>query len=162
MFKAQVALAVLSAGLDISLDQYGAREGPDGLEQTSAGLRRALADLSAAGGGWLTVPPGTWHVQPVNLTSHMVLWLAKGATLVADTSMARLPVIPALPSWGPPLDEATVRREGVLKAQADLRDALPRYQPLLWGNKVQNVTITGENGTLDGRPAAVESAGLSA
>lgn len=28
--------------------------------------------------------------------------------------------------------------------------------------QVQNVTITGENGTLDGRPAAVESAGLSA
>eukprot|EP00435_Cladocopium_sp_Y103_P028700 s3134_g7.t1 len=42
---------------------------------------------------------------------------------------------------------------GVLRSQADLRDAIPRYQPLLWGDKVRNVSITGENGTIDGRGA---------
>lgn len=148
------ALVVSAVGLDVSLDQYGAVEGPDGREATSEGFRRALANIDEAGGGSLTIPLGSWYVSPVALTSNLVLWLSAGATLVAETGpLSKLPVIPALPSWGPVMSEELLQKEGFLRSQADLRDAIARYQPLLWGNKVRNVTITGENGTIDGRGA---------
>ncbi|CAJ1418621.1 unnamed protein product, partial [Effrenium voratum] len=143
-------LPLLAASLEVSLEDYGALRGPSGLAASTSALRRALAAVALEGGGQVTVPPGTWHLGPVNLTSNLVLWLSEGATLVADTEPSRLPVLPALPSWGPALTAAEVLKEGLLRPQADLRDAVPRYQPLLWGNKVRNVTITGENGTIDG------------
>eukprot|EP00435_Cladocopium_sp_Y103_P004855 s1455_g1.t1 len=108
---ALVALVVCTCSLDVSLEQYAALEGPEGIEASSNGFQRALADIAEAGGGCLTIPPGTWYVRPVNLTSHLVLWLSFGATLVAETALAQLPVLPALPSWGPPMSEETARRE---------------------------------------------------
>ncbi|CAE8643918.1 unnamed protein product [Polarella glacialis] len=157
MMLAVAVLALLfvspSCCLDVSPEVYGAVAGENGREASTRAFREALADISTAGGGTLRVPSGTWYLGPLNLTSHLVLWLSSGATLVADTDMQRLPVLPALASYGPadgPKSE-TALGLGLLRPQADLRDAISRYQSLFWGFEVENVTITGENGTIDGQ-----------
>ncbi|CAE8703985.1 unnamed protein product [Polarella glacialis] len=105
MMLAVAVLALLfvspSCCLDVSPEVYGAVAGENGREASTRAFREALADISTAGGGTLRVPSGTWYLGPLNLTSHLVLWLSSGATLVADTDMQRLPVLPALASYGP-------------------------------------------------------------
>lgn len=139
----------LVAALDVSVVDYGAVG--DGQQLCTEAFRRAIADIAAVGGGVLRVPAGTFFTGSISLTSHFVLWLAHGATLKADTDRQRLqmrPLLPALPAYGPdPMPEWMDPR----KPQADLRDAIPRAPPLLHGVGLENVTITGENGTLDGQ-----------
>jgi len=142
--------------LDVSVAAYGARpeDGSAGaVERCTQAFRSALADVAAAGGGTIRVPPGTFHLGPLNLTSNLVLWLESGATLRADVDQERLPLLPALPAYGPGGSLAAAKRRAWsrMHAMADLRDAIPRYQPLLYGEGLENVTITGQNGTLDGR-----------
>ena len=45
----------------------------------------AIAALADRGGGQLNVPPGRWLTGPFNLTSHMTLFLAEGAEILAIT-----------------------------------------------------------------------------
>ena len=45
------------------------------------GVVGALARLRAAGGGTMYVPRGVWLSPPLNLTSHLTLYLAAGAIL---------------------------------------------------------------------------------
>ena len=45
------------------------------------GVVGALARLRAAGGGTMYVPRGVWLSPPLNLTSHLTLYLAAGAVL---------------------------------------------------------------------------------
>ncbi|XP_073109148.1 probable polygalacturonase isoform X2 [Elaeis guineensis] len=69
-----------------------------------------------------------------NLTSHMTLFLARGAVIKATLDTSSWPLIDALPSYGR-------GRE------------LPggRYMSLIHGNGIHDVIITGENGTIDGQ-----------
>lgn len=149
-----LAAAVLFLGLlggladaetvDVVVTDFGAVG--DGLQLCTEAFRRALTHVAKHGGGVLRVPRGVFLTGPLSLTSHLVFWLESGAKLLADTDRQRLPMVPALPSYGPEHPEIDARRR-----QADLRDAIHRFQPLLHGVDLENVTITGHNGTLDGQ-----------
>ena len=91
----------------------------------------ALEQLGPAG-GTLLVPKGVWKCGPMNLTSHTVLYLESGATLKADTG-ADWPLYGPLSIYGQGHDHPG-----------------PRRAPFLGGFGVQNLTIGGENGTIDG------------
>ncbi|CAA6665871.1 unnamed protein product [Spirodela intermedia] len=86
------------------------------------------------GGTLLYVPQGVWLTGSFNLTSHMTLFLAKGAVIRATQDTMGWPLIDPLPSYGR-------GRE------------LPggRYVSLIHGGGVRDVIITGENGTIDGQ-----------
>lgn len=43
----------------------------------------AISKLGKKGGGQLNVPPGRWLTAPFNLTSHMTLFLAEDAEILA-------------------------------------------------------------------------------
>nr|XP_010924850.1 probable polygalacturonase [Elaeis guineensis] len=109
----------------------------DGRTLNTAAFQRAVAEIErrrAANGTLLYVPPGVWLTGPFNLTSHMTLFLAKGAVIKSTQDTSSWPLIDPLPSYGR-------GRE------------LPggRYMSLIHGNGIQDVIITGENGTIDGQ-----------
>ncbi|OAY70992.1 putative polygalacturonase, partial [Ananas comosus] len=93
-----------------------------------------IQHLRRRGGTMLYVPPGIWLTGSFNLTSHMTLFLARGAVIKATQDTWNWPLMDPLPSYGR-------GRE------------LPggRYTSLIHGNGISDVIITGENGTIDGQ-----------
>lgn len=144
-----LCLSTSSLSLDINIVDYGAVPEAAGLESTTHAMRRALADIEEAHGGTIRVPRGSFYLGPVNLTSNLVLYLENGATLLADTALERMVVLAPLPSWGPNDPGAWERAKEL--PEGAYRDGTPYYQAMIHGYNVHNVTITGENGTLDGR-----------
>ncbi|CAK8534889.1 unnamed protein product [Lathyrus sativus] len=92
-----------------------------------------LKSFADKGGAQLYVPPGTWLTQSFNLTSHLTLFLEKGAVIVGSQDSHHWEVVDPLPSYGRGLE-------------------VPggRYQSLINGYKLQDMVITGNNGTIDG------------
>ncbi|CAL5198925.1 unnamed protein product [Lathyrus oleraceus] len=92
-----------------------------------------LKSFADKGGAQLYVPPGTWLTQSFNLTSHLTLFLEKGAVIIGSQDSHHWDVVDPLPSYGRGLE-------------------VPggRYQSLINGYKLQDVVITGNNGTIDG------------
>jgi hypothetical protein len=57
----------------------------DGRAVNTHAFERAVQAIADRGGGQLNVPPGRWLTGPFNLTSHMTLFLAEGAEILAIT-----------------------------------------------------------------------------
>nr|CAD1843297.1 unnamed protein product [Ananas comosus var. bracteatus] len=93
-----------------------------------------IQHLRRRGGTMLYVPPGIWLTGSFNLTSHMTLFLARGAVIKATQDTWNWPLMDPLPSYGR-------GRE------------LPggRYTSLIHGNGISDVIITGENEQLMGK-----------
>ncbi|XP_048563674.1 probable polygalacturonase [Triticum urartu] len=109
----------------------------DGRTLNTAAFAAAVASIQrrrARGGALLYVPPGVWLTGPFSLTSHMTLFLARGAVIRATQDTSSWPLIDPLPSYG---------RGRELPGK--------RYISLIHGNGLQDVFITGENGTIDGQ-----------
>lgn len=64
-----------------NLIDFGAVE--DSRIVNTGAFERAVQAIKARGEGQLNVPPGTWITAPFNLTSHMTLFLAEGAVILA-------------------------------------------------------------------------------
>lgn len=96
-----------------------------------------LRQFESDGGSLLYVPPGKWLTGSFNLTSHFTLFLHKDAAILASQDVNEWPLIDPLPSYG----------RG--------RDAPGgRYSSLIFGSKLTDVVITGDNGTIDGQGAS--------
>ncbi|KAF7813527.1 putative polygalacturonase isoform X1 [Senna tora] len=92
-----------------------------------------LKSFADKGGAQLYVPPGKWLTGSFNLTSHLTLFLEKGAVIIGSQDPSNWEVIEPLPSYGRGLE-------------------VPggRYQSLINGYKLLDVVVTGNNGTIDG------------
>ncbi|PAN05181.1 hypothetical protein PAHAL_1G120200 [Panicum hallii] len=86
------------------------------------------------GGTELRVPAGTWLTGSFNLTSHMTLFLARGAVLKATQDARGWPLVEPLPSYG---------------RGRELPGA--RYASFINGNGLRDVVITGDKGVIDGQ-----------
>lgn len=95
-----------------------------------------IQHLRRSGGTLLFIPPGVYLTGSFNLTSHMTLYLAKGAVIKATQDTWNWPLIAPLPSYG----RGRERPGG-------------RYMSFIHGDGLQDVVITGENGTIDGQGA---------
>ncbi|WOL02130.1 putative polygalacturonase [Canna indica] len=93
-----------------------------------------IQHLRKRGGTLLYIPAGVWLTGSFNLTSHMTLYLAKGAVIKATQDVWSWPLVDPLPSYG---------RGRELPGS--------RYMSLIQGNGIRDVVITGENGTIDGQ-----------
>src|SRR5690554_1911337 len=88
----------------------------------------AVEACAGEGGGTVYVPAGTYLTGPVHLKSNITLYLEAGARVVFAGEQKDYPVV--FSRW-----------EGVDQKT---------YSPMIFGEKVENVTITGR-GVLDGR-----------
>ncbi|KAK9145392.1 hypothetical protein Sjap_005295 [Stephania japonica] len=119
----------------ISINDFGGVG--DGRTINTNAFREAIyriEHLRRRGGTLLYIPPGVYLTESFSLTSHMTLYLAKGAVIRATQDTSRWPLIPPLPSYG---------RGRELPG--------PRYRSFIHGEGLRDVIITGENGTIDGQ-----------
>lgn len=111
------------------ITDFGGR--PGGSPATDA-IARAIATCTAAGGGRVIVPAGTFLTGAVHLTDNVDLHLEDGAVLrFLQDPRAYLPVV-------------TTRFEGV---------ECMNYSPFIYAFQARNVAVTGR-GTLDGQADA--------
>lgn len=109
----------------------------DGETSNTQAFERAVAAIAAVaadGGGQLNVPPGVWLTAPFNLTSHMTLFLAAGSVILGVQDEPYWPLMPPLPSYGRGREYPG-----------------PRYGSLIHGQHLEDIVITGHNGTIDGQ-----------
>lgn len=119
----------------VSITDFGAVG--DGKTMNTKSFRAAIyriQHLRRRGGSLLYVPPGVYLTESFNLTSHMTLFLAKGAVIKATQETWNWPLIAPLPSYG---------RGRELPGE--------RYMSFIHGDGLRDVIITGENGTIDGQ-----------
>jgi polygalacturonase len=111
---------------DFPITAFGAVAGSD----ASAAIASAIVACSAAGGGRVVVPAGTFVTGPIVLASNVNLHVSEGATLRFVTDPARYPRV-------------YTRWEGI---------ECMNYCPLVYAFEQTNVAVTGK-GTLDGQAA---------
>ncbi|KAL2598845.1 hypothetical protein AAZX31_10G016200 [Glycine max] len=86
------------------------------------------------GGAKLYVPSGKWLTGSFNLTSHLTLFLERGATIIASQDYAHWTAMDPLPSYGRGIDVPS-----------------GRYRSLIYGQNLSDVVITGDNAIIDGQ-----------
>ncbi|MGA2325116.1 MAG: glycoside hydrolase family 28 protein [Bryobacteraceae bacterium] len=102
---------------------YGAKN--DASARSTAAIKRAIEACTAAGGGTVYFPAGTYLTGAIELASNLVLDIDAGATIRFHTDLAEYPLV-----------------KGRLEGVEVLTPA-----PLIGGRNLENVTITGR-GTL--------------
>ncbi|KAJ8479690.1 hypothetical protein OPV22_023417 [Ensete ventricosum] len=119
----------------ISITDFGAVG--DGRTLNTWPFKKAIyriQHLRSRGGTLLYIPPGVWLTGSFSLTSHMTLYLARGAVIKATQDTWSWPLADPLPSYG---------RGRELPGR--------RYVSFIHGDGISDVIITGENGTIDGQ-----------
>lgn len=109
----------------------------DGVTVNTVAFERAvfyISKVAKKGGGQLNVPAGKWLTGPFNLTSHMTLFLAQDAVILAVDDEKVWTLMPPLPSYGYGREHPG-----------------PRYGSFIHGQNLRDVVITGHNGTIDGQ-----------
>jgi len=116
----------------------------DGKAIDSPAINKAIEAAAAAGGGTVVFPAGNWLSFSIHLKSHVGLYLAQGATIVAADS---------------PLPGATTGYNGGTYDPAEPNTPWEDYQDyghnhwhnsLLWGENITDISITGP-GTIYGK-----------
>ena len=123
-------LAVAAMAKDYNIVDFGAKN--DTTVLSTKAIQRAVDACSAAGGGRVVVPAGSYKIGTLVLRSYVNLYLETGATLYGSTRLE---------------DYRPMKTDYV-----SLRTQTPTIQ-LIYGDKVQDVCISG-NGTIDGRGRA--------
>ncbi|XP_047317057.1 probable polygalacturonase [Impatiens glandulifera] len=119
----------------VSILEFGAVG--DGKTLNTVAFQNAIFYLNSfadKGGAQLYVPSGIWLTGSFNLTSHLTVFLSKGATILGSQDSSNWGIAEPLPSYGRGLE-------------------FPggRYRSLINGYMLKDVTITGDNGTIDGQ-----------
>jgi polygalacturonase len=109
----------------VNLTDFGAVG--DGLTDNTEAFAKALKHLKKQGGGHLMIPDGKWLTGPVKLVSNVDIHLADHAVILGSTN-----------------------KELYVQASDSLRDGSKKCHALIYGSKLENVTITG-HGTIDGQ-----------
>ncbi|KAK7396922.1 hypothetical protein VNO78_18085 [Psophocarpus tetragonolobus] len=115
----------------VSILEFGAVG--DGITLNTVAFENAvfyLKSFADKGGAQLYVPSGSWLTGSFNLTSHLTLFLERGATIIAPQDYSHWEVVDSLPSYG---------------------RGIGRYRSLIYGQNISDVIITGDNGTIDGQ-----------
>jgi len=119
----------------------------DGKTVDTPAINKAIEAAAAAGGGTVLFPAGTWLCFSIRLKSHVGLYLAQGATILAADS--------------PKPGETTGYNGGTYDA-AEPKTAWDAYQDyghnhwhnsLIWGEGLNDLSITG--------PGLIHGKGLS-
>jgi polygalacturonase len=201
LVAAAIHASAVSAGIEVGLRQYGGHTVAEAGTRflNTAAFEEAVAAIEEAGGGRLTVPPGEWLTTGFALTSNMVLFLERGATIVALSNFtctnssgslaaaggggpgagssppscdrhcmfkgAKCCGVPCVPCastrrrcsadyWRPRNDSCpsypTAVKPGDAGSASGVDERHTGYEPLIGAWNASNITVTGDNGTIDG------------
>ncbi len=119
-----------AAGVIANLRHYGAKG--DGAANDTPAINRAIAELSAKGGGTLWFPAGTYKCFTIRLKSHITLHLDQGAVILAA-------------DWPGTVDGAYDHAEPMDPAYSTFQDFGHSHwrNSLIWGEGVNDIAITG-------------------
>jgi polygalacturonase len=104
---------------------YGAVN--DGVTLNTDFINRAIRECSESGGGKVIIPEGVWITGPIQLMSHVNLYIDKGAVVMFSRNFNDYPYVSTY-----------------FEGKRDFR-----AMPLLFGDSVENIAITGK-GIFDG------------
>ncbi|KAG9156969.1 hypothetical protein Leryth_009009 [Lithospermum erythrorhizon] len=119
----------------VSVLEFGAVG--DGETVNTVAFQNAIFYLNSfadKGGAQLYVPAGKWLTGTIDLISHLTLFLEKDAVILGSQDYNHWDIIDPLPSYG-----CGIEHQGA------------RYRSLITGNNLNDVVITGNNGTIDGQ-----------
>ncbi|KAF3436492.1 hypothetical protein FNV43_RR23584 [Rhamnella rubrinervis] len=119
----------------VSIVEFGAVG--DGKTLNTVAFQNAIFYVKSfvdKGGAQLYIPSGKWLTGSFNLTSHLTLFLERGATILGSQDFTNWDVEEPLPSYGRGIE---------LSGE--------RYRSLINGQNLSDVVITGDNGTIDGQ-----------
>lgn len=109
----------------VYIGEYGGI--PDGITLNTDAFEKAMADLSAKGGGTLVVPSGIWFTGPIEFRSNINLHLETGALILFSPDFDLYPLVKTV-------------YEG---------EETHRCQSPVSGRNLENIAITGK-GTING------------
>jgi polygalacturonase len=121
-----------ASGRQYDVRAFGAKG--DGTTIDSDAINRAIVSAAAAGGGTVYFPAGTYASHSIRLRSHVGLYLDQGAVLLAADTGGGRGFDPAEPGPG--------------NAFQDFGHS-HWHNSLIWGDSVEDVSITG-HGRIDG------------
>ncbi len=105
----------------------------DGKTLNTEAFAKAIAAVEEAGGGKLVVPKGVFLTAPFTICSKLDLHLDDGAVIKAPETF----------------EELGLPHPSTFKTQAEANAAFHVPKPLISGNKLHDVALTGP-GTIDG------------
>jgi len=123
-----------AAGADFDPRDHGAKA--DGVAYDTAALQSAIDACHDAGGGAVTLSPGTYLTGALELKSNVGFHIEKGATLLGSDKLEDYP--PRVPNLGSYTDNYT-------------------KFAIIYAEDAENISVTGA-GTIDGQGAAFDNA----
>lgn len=150
MLRPVLILGLLSAAALLPAAAYNVRDygaKGDGVALDSPAINATIEAAAAAGGGTVVLPAGTYLSFSVRLKSHLTLQFESGAVLRAAVPREGFGAYdpPEPNDWGDRLHYQDFGHSHW-------------HNSLLWGEGLENVTITGP-GLIDGTGALVRNAG---
>ena len=141
-----LACLLRATAADFDIRAHGAKG--DGVTLDSPAINRAIEAASAAGGGTVRFPAGTYLSFSVRLKSNITLAFDAGAVLLAATPSAALGGYdtPEPNEWGDKLQYQDFGHSHW-------------HNSLIWGENLENVSIVGP-GRIDGTKGLVRNAGF--
>ena len=132
--------ATQSAAAKTSYDvtAFGAKGDAHTLD--SPAINRSIEAAAAAGGGTVSFPAGTYLSYSIHLKSNVALYLALGATILAADLSSDLASPPSDPSSAPAYDLA--ESNAPWESYQDFGHN-HWHNSLIWGEGLENVSITG-------------------
>jgi polygalacturonase len=115
--------------MDFIITDYGAVN--DGISLNTGAIQRAIETCSKAGGGRVIIPEGVWVTGPIQLQSNVNLHVVEGAVVLFSKDFEDYPFI-----------------RSYFEGRSEYR-----AMPLLFGDSVSNIAITGK-GIFDGAGGA--------
>ena len=141
----------------VSLADFGAVG--DGAAMNTDAFARAIAALSAKGGGKLVVPPGIWLTGPVRLQSNIELHLERGAVIqfARDINLYPLMVInmkgekevdSISPIFGQDLENVAITGYGIIDGGGDAWRSMKKGKPTEgeWNALVKSGGVLNDKG----------------